>query len=152
MPYSWTTFPIGDSPKDWIRPGDEVSKSDFEDMDDDEFESLEYIGAIRDTPYPIPKDEKTGKLIFTGSPHEFALAQLAKLTPDQLIESIPNTFSVPSLQAQAKKALEESGFDPGPMQDEEAVEEATAKEENQPTRNKMPVGGAKVRADAKDKP
>src|SRR5215831_21022346 len=96
---SWSTFPVGGHPSEWIRPGDDVSASDL-DITDDEYEELKALGAIRDVPYPIPKND-SGEFVYLGSPREYALAQLEKLSDEQFDASVVDFSVISQLQDQA---------------------------------------------------
>ena len=113
MAYSWSTFPTAEHPREWIRPGDDVSASDFDDKED--YDDAVAVGAIRDTEYPIPKDDD-GNFVFEGSPREYALAQLAAMSEgaDELVaQVVMATKTTPDQQADAAKAMEEAPPDDG---------------------------------------
>lgn len=113
MAYSWSTFPTAEHPREWVRPGDEVSASDFDSKE--EYDELVAIGAIRDAEYPIPQDDD-GNLVFEGSPREYALAQLAAMNEnaDELVASVVmNTKVTPAQEEAAAAAMEEAPPDDG---------------------------------------
>lgn len=106
MATSWSTFPTEEHPREWIRPGDEVSASDFDNKE--EYDELVAIGAIRDAPYPIPQDDD-GNYVFQGSPREYAMAQLAAMQEgamDLMSAAVQNTLQPPQLQEQAAAAMD----------------------------------------------
>jgi|SRR5215472_14596219 len=150
---SWSTFPVGDHPSEYIHPGDDISQSDL-DVSDEEYAELKALGAIREVPYPIPRDD-AGNYEYLGSPREYALAQLAQLSDEQYSESVVNLGVIPQLQARAQAAMDETGYDETAPPSEEAQAEAAATEAAQGTRNTEPAGGAKVTnkagSSAKDK-
>src|SRR5215469_1284112 len=129
---SWSTFPIGDHPSEWIRPGDDVSQSDL-DVSDEEYAELQALGAIRDVPYPIPRDD-AGNYQYQGSPREYALAQLAKLSQEEYDARVVNVGVVPQLQARAQAAMDETGYDETAPPSDEVMAEQAAAEEAQGTR------------------
>lgn len=100
--YSWTRFTFGGTkPADHIMPGAKVSRSDFKDLDDDEFENLKQVGALREQPYPIPEDEN-----FDGSPRDYVLAKIEEMKQNELFDSVTDTWHVPHLQAKAVEAMQ----------------------------------------------
>jgi hypothetical protein len=150
---AWSTFPIGDHPSEHIHPGDDISQDDL-GVDDAEYAELKALGAIREVPYPIPRNED-GSYQFLGSPREYALAQLAQMSAEEFDASVVNLSVIPQLQAQAQAAMDETGYDETAPPDEEAQAEAAKTEAAQGTRNVEPPGGAKVTnkasSSAKDK-
>lgn len=138
--YSWTTFPLADHPKDFIRPGDVVSRGDFDDLDDNQFNDLCAIGAIRDIPYPIPQRDD-GTFVHDGSPREYALAQIAEMNDQQYEASVVNTWNDPNLQRRAREAMDEAGYDETDA-DEDTANEQEFAESRQATRVALGSAGA----------
>lgn len=132
--YAWTRIQTGDVDQqrttDHIQPGDEVSASDV--GGEDELDELVACGAVRETPYPIPQDKA-----FEGSPREYALAQVEKMSQDQFMSAVQGTRQVGPLAERARQAMEESEFDPGDLPDEDQVSEADKAERGQETRQAL---------------
>jgi hypothetical protein len=128
MAYSWSTFPTEEHPREWIRPGDSVSASDFDS--EEEYDELVAVGAIRDAEYPIPKDDD-GNFVFDGSPREYALAQLAAMSEnaDELVASVVmNTKVAPAQEEAAAAALEAAPPDDGSKSAPKAATAGNAKD------------------------
>lgn len=127
-------------PRDRIKVGQVVSASDF--ADEDEFNELVGIGAIRSTPYPIPANDD-GTLVYDGSPREYALAQIAEMDTEQYLASVQNTWTDPQLDKRARKAMEESGYDPGSEPNEEEVAAQDKAEKGQESRQALEAQAGK---------
>ena len=115
---------------------------------------MKALGAIREIPYPIPRDD-AGNLTYQGSPREYALAQIEAMSQEDFASAVVDTGVVPQLQQRAQAAMDETGYDETAPPSEEAQAEAAATEAGQGTRNLEPAGGAKVTnkasSSAKDK-
>jgi hypothetical protein len=111
MAYAWTNLEAKDKDGNVtkkIKPGDEVSAGDL-GIEDDEFEQLQAVGAVRDAEYPTPEG-------YQGSPVEYAKEQLAAMQLEgEGGEFFPDNGSMtvtPQMQAQAEASIEKIGYDP----------------------------------------
>lgn len=118
--YAWSTMAAPPDDKGKVKtfkPGDEVSAGDL-GLDDDEFNELVSVGAVREAEYPVPAD-------YDGSPVEYARDQLRAAADAQFMGVLPfgsvapiserppgSSPVVPLFDERAKEAMELTGFDP----------------------------------------
>lgn len=138
--YSWSNFPRSDvHAGDQIKVGQKVSRSDFEELSDEQFQELIDIGALREAPYPIPLDEDSGRVTFDGSPREYALQKVTEMDRDQFDAAITQHHIDPHLNARSHAAMEANEYDESVTGDEadEKMKEQESAEQNQETRKAL---------------
>ena len=112
MAYAWTNLEARDEDGNVtkkFKPGDEVSAGDL-GIEDDEFEQLESVGAVRDAEYPTPEG-------YQGSPVEYAKEKLAELAEQgegagDLFLNDGSMVNTPQMDARAQLAMVKTGYDP----------------------------------------
>lgn len=111
MAYAWTNLEAKDENGNItkkIKPGDEVSAGDL-GIEDDEFEQLEAVGAVRDQEYPTPEG-------YQGSPVDYAKEQLAALAEQgeggEFFLNDGSMVNTPQMDARAQLAMVKTGYDP----------------------------------------
>lgn len=100
-----------------VKVGDEVDAGKL-GLDDDEFNELVAVGAVREQEYPVPAN-------YDGSPVEFVRDQLREAASEQFMQALPfgsvppiserppgSMPTVPIFDERAREAVELSKFDP----------------------------------------
>jgi len=98
--YAWSNFPSSSvHPSKHVKVGDKMTKADLDylELDDDQFQELLDVGAVRDKPYPVPEN-------FEGSRREYALSQIAEMDEDTFNDAVISTTTAPPVQETADKA------------------------------------------------
>ena len=152
MAYAWSTLTAQEADDKGryktFKPGDEVSAGDL-GLDDDEFNELVAVGAVRDVEYPVPPgsdvspvEQKRAELRAAASEDFMSVLPFGNVAP--ITEPPPGSTAagIPQFIESSAEAVELTGFDPDTPPEE-------AKEPEKSEQDKAAEEAAK-KAEAKD--